>query len=219
MLPFIHTFKSMEDDIYRQVRNISNHLPSFKPDYICDMEQTHSTNIASVENISKDMTLRNSDGLYTESTSIALVIKTADCIPLVISNKSGDFILAAHLGWRGLHQSFVNQLLKFLSPYSKVGDLTAHIGPSIRRCCYSFSDEPTQSKDPAWQPFITKKGSKWHIDLSGFTKSQLELKGLSPKNIIDNGICTYHNREHFSHLRSKNTGESSGTMLTVVQLE
>ncbi len=193
-----------------------------RPKTIIEAKQTHSTNLSIITQKTKNMTkIENCDGLMTNLYNTALLIKTADCIPVIFYDSKNHAIAAIHAGWRGLVSGIVNKSIQKMNESfgSLATDLQVYIGPSIRSCCYSFTDKPNQINSPLWKPFIVNKNQKWHIDLAGFLISQLIKFGVKNSQITDSKHCTYHeNRSWPSHLRSKHNSQSTGSFATVVQL-
>jgi len=70
---------------------------------VAQMNQTHSNKIEYIETEG----IFSSDGLVTSTKNISLVVKTADCMPVLIKTESS--IAALHVGWKGL-QNDVAQL-------------------------------------------------------------------------------------------------------------
>ena len=62
------------------------------------MKQTHSSHIVFAD-LYKTY---ESDGIYTDKILLPLVVKTADCIPILMESKTR--VSATHAGWRGLEK-------------------------------------------------------------------------------------------------------------------
>ena len=193
---------------------------------IIEANQIHGDNIEIINQSQKYnadfIKIPSSDGLITQRTDIALMIKTADCIPLVIYDPKIKVVAIIHAGWRGLvkniHQKAVDILINQFK--SNIGNLHAHLGPSIRKCCYSFKEKPSQIKRKSWVKYINNRNNLWHIDLQGYLISNLIKIGIPKANITDSNLCTYHqDKQFYSHLRHKNKSDTSGSMVTIVQLK
>ena len=63
------------------------------------MKQTHSSEVKIINNEG----LYNSDGIETNTQGLPLVVRVADCIPILM--KSENLISAIHAGWRGINNS------------------------------------------------------------------------------------------------------------------
>jgi YfiH family protein len=193
---------------------------------IIETNQVHGNNIViigqSQECDDDFVKIPSCDGLITTRTDIALMIKTADCIPLVIYDSKKQVYATIHAGWRGLvkniHQKALNIFKKKYK--SDLNNIHIYIGPSIRKCCYSFSEKPSQTNQKSWVKYIYFKNNLWHIDLQGYLTESLINLGVQKTNIIDSGLCTYHQeKQFFSHLRHKQKSDTSGSMVTIVQLK
>ncbi len=54
------------------------------------------------------------DALITTEKGLALGVKTADCVPVLIANKSGDLVSAVHAGWRGTSLEISYKTARFI---------------------------------------------------------------------------------------------------------
>lgn len=83
------------------------------------------------------------DGLISNTPGLVLVVKTADCVPVLIADPRQRAVGAFHAGWRGTVARIVEKGVGEMRRQfgSSPADLRAAIGPCIRRCCYSVGDE------------------------------------------------------------------------------
>ena len=79
------------------------------------------------------------DGLVTNRKDLALVVRTADCVPILLS--CGDDIFAVHMGWRSAQTGILDNLPVDLSGYKSV------IGACMRHCCFEVKDDFSQYKN------------------------------------------------------------------------
>lgn len=189
---------------------------------IVEMNQVHADHLHYVDNINHaGQKIIKTDGLITAIKGMALMIKTADCIPVVLYDQKKEIISALHVGWRGAVAQLAPQAVKKIHEIfeSEPKDIFAYIGPSIRQCCYVFESKPMQYEDPAWHPFILTNKNQWSIDLTGFIKQSLLSVGIENENIFDTNECTAHSTKWFSYFRYKQTGNNRGLFATVVQLQ
>ena len=97
------------------------------------MDQIHGSNIELIHENSVNI-IEACDGLYTEKENIALAIKTADCLPLILCSNEGKELTALHVGWRGLHGGIVeNAILNFKCATQ---NLVAWLAPCISSTNY-----------------------------------------------------------------------------------
>ena len=69
------------------------------------------------------------DAIFTYEPNVIVAVRTADCVPVLLSNKQGSFVAAIHCGWRGLSAGIIHKTLdKIKTNYE---DIVAWIGPGI----------------------------------------------------------------------------------------
>lgn len=64
------------------------------------LQQVHGTDVALIDVQSPDGTA--ADACITLQPGLACTIMVADCLPLLLTDRAGSFVAAAHAGWRGL---------------------------------------------------------------------------------------------------------------------
>jgi hypothetical protein len=161
------------------------------------------------------------DGLITDRKNVCLVTFFADCVPVLIYDKSKKIISAVHSGWRGTVKEIAREAVQMMIEkyHSKIEDIEAAIGPSISKCCFEVGEEVfTEVRDTLlWSdPFCSKNiHAKWMIDLQGIIKKTLLNTGIPKENIFDAGICTKCNKDIFFSHRGDNgkTGSLAAIMM------
>ena len=140
------------------------------------------------------------DGMATARPGLGLLIKTADCQPILIAHKSGAYIAAMHAGWRGNRCDFpITGVARFCERYSlEPRDLLAVRGPSLGPGKAEFVNFEKEWGDP-YLPWFDANSKT--MDLWGLTRHQLERAGLLPRNIYGLDICTASNNEQFFSYR------------------
>ena len=119
---------------------------------VATMDQTHSSEIVFADsNISYKC-----DGIYTNKTKLPLVVKTADCVPLLMESSKG--VSATHAGWRGLEKSIFEKSLDI----HEISSLKISIGPHARKCCYEVGVEFLKTFNNS----INKVNDKYYLDLT-----------------------------------------------------
>lgn len=83
------------------------------------------------------------DALMTEDPSVALAVKVADCVPVLLADTRTGAVAAVHAGWRGTAAGIVEAAVANLGRAfgSRPDDLVAAIGPSIGPCCYEVGTD------------------------------------------------------------------------------
>ncbi|MBO4300074.1 MAG: laccase domain-containing protein, partial [Desulfovibrio sp.] len=136
------------------------------------------------------------DGMVTTRPGLGLLIKTADCQPILLTHKEGKHIAAIHVGWRGNRCHFpVTAVERFCTRYGlDPRDLMAVRGPSLGPARAEFVNFEREWGE-AWLPWFD--GETRTMDLWGLTRAQLVRAGLLPRNIFGLDWCTAENSNLF----------------------
>lgn len=82
------------------------------------------------------------DGLIVTQKHIGCIIKTADCLPVVLFDLVNYVAAIVHAGWRGTVKKITEKAVQIMK---KMGcnpeNIEAVIGPSVNSCCYSVGEE------------------------------------------------------------------------------
>lgn len=145
------------------------------------------------------------DAIITDRPGAALMIRTADCQPILLYDPEKKVVAGIHSGWRGNVQNIIGSTIDtMIKDFGSAPDsLIAGIGPSLGPCCAEFINYKEELPD-AFLPF--KKGEN-HFDFWKISQSQLVAKGVDESRIRISGLCTRCNQDlFFSYRRDKITG-------------
>jgi YfiH family protein len=135
------------------------------------------------------------DGVWSDTPGEALLVFTADCLPVALARTDGarPAIAALHVGWRGLLGGIVENAAAALG----ANGLAAVIGPGIGPCCYEVGDEVAQPFRERFGDGILKGR---HLDLWSAAEHALRAVGAATVSRVD--LCTACNPDlFFSHRR------------------
>jgi len=160
------------------------------------------------------------DASWTTQKGSVSIVMTADCLPLLITNKQGTLVAAIHAGWKGLYLGIVTKtILAFLDKehvQTRAEDLLVWIGPAISAAYFEVGKEVFNdfvNKDARNQLFFTEIISqdtqvnepKYLADLVGIVRQELNHLGVT--QVFGGDLCTYAQSEKFySYRRSGKTG-------------
>ncbi len=119
---------SQDGDIKKVLKNIKSNVN------FAEMKQTHSSEVK----IINSKGIYNSDGIETNTQDLPLVVRVADCIPILMQSK--NLISAVHAGWRGINNSIFENSLK----NHNFKSLKISIGPHAKECCYEVKEDLKQ---------------------------------------------------------------------------
>ncbi len=168
------------------------------------------------------------DGYVTNVSGVAIGVKSADCVPILIEgyDDNGRILAvgAVHAGWRGTVGKIAVECIKKLSAFGVNPDnVKVAIGPAICGECYSVRRDFYDTVRDILGERDTKRFLKptatkdvWLCDLREMNKEFLILAGVRAENIEITEECTCCMPEkYFSH---RYTGGVRGTMLSVIEM-
>jgi len=124
---------------------------------------------------------------------------------VLICNRAGTMVAAAHAGWRGLAAGVLTETARALG---EPGELMAWIGPCIRQKYYEVGDDVRDSFPNNEEAFAPNANGRWQFDLAAIVRAQLNVAGI--RSVCDSGLCTYADSEtFFSHRRDGRTGRQA----------
>lgn len=170
-----------------------------------EIRQVHGCEIVKIDEGSglapDPSSLREADGMISEAPGIGLMIKTADCQPILLAHKSGRQIMALHAGWRGNRADFPQIAVeRFCAAYGlSPKDLLAARGPSLGPARAQFVNYEKE-----WpEKFRSFLDDNLCMDLWALTRAQLEAAGIPARQIYGIDICTMENAKQFFSWRGE----------------
>ena len=163
------------------------------------------------------------DALITRLPGLALVVTTADCLPILIHDPVRAAVAAVHAGWRGTAKRIAARALGAMREAygTDPADCRAAIGPGIRGCCFEVDAAVTDSMAaalPNWEKHArANRSGHWLLDLAEVNRAILEAAGVRADCIEDVGLCTScRNALFFSHRAEKGR---TGRMMNFILLK
>ena len=153
---------------------------------------------------------------------MALVIFSADCLPVLLYDPVRRVIAAVHAGWRGTAAGIVERAVEKMAFYGcRPADILAAIGPGISRCCFETHEDVPNAMTAALgvraTPFLSPiENGKFQVDLKGLNAMRLERCGLLSEHISVTADCTACLPEKYWSHRA--TGGVRGSQAAVIQL-
>jgi polyphenol oxidase len=135
------------------------------------------------------------DGLWSDEPGRAMLLLTADCMPIAIARRDGEppAVEILHVGWRGLLAGIVAAGVRAIGARR----LAAAIGPSIGPCCYEVGEEVATPFREAFGDDVVRDGK---LDLWTSAERALRAAGVDRVDRVD--LCTScHPDRFFSHRR------------------
>ena len=191
--------------------------------------QVHGTEVAVVDR--PDLTredLEGYDALITALPGVAVGVRTADCVPILLYDPVKRVVAAIHSGWKGTVRMISQKALAILSRQfgCRPADIRAAIGPCIGVESFQVGEEVVVQfreqgfpMDGIWRftgghPEIPMHDGH-HIDLVRANEWLLTESGILPGNIQVAGIDTYKDTSFYSARRE---GTACGRTINAVKM-
>lgn len=197
---------------------------------VLQMNQVHDVQVAVVDR--PDVTpdeLDGFDAMVTNLTGLAIGVRTADCIPIILYDPVRKSAAAVHSGWRGTVAKILhNVIAKMSNVYgTQPSDLIAVIGPGICADCFQVGEEVALkfkeagfNLDSVWSFRGPKTGAGMtgghHIDLKEACRQTLVECGIRNENIQISDICTYDDNNLLYSARKE--GIECGRNITYIMI-
>ena len=149
---------------------------------------------------------RDCDAVVTGERDLAIGIRVADCVPVLLYAPAEARGAAVHAGWRGVAARIVAAGVEAMGV--PAAGLLAAIGPAIGGCCYEVDDATLATVRNAAPETIAVPTRPGHarIDLVAGVRGQLLAAGVPASSIDVVGGCTACDPAlYFSHRRDDGT--------------
>jgi len=185
------------------------------------VHQVHSPDVVTVEGPWPDDARPKADALVTDRPGLLLGILTADCAPVLLTDREASVIGAAHAGWRGAHGGVIaNTVAAMVALGAEPARIAAAVGPCIAQASYEVSDDFRSAFTPADDRFFAQGAPEhWQFDLPGYVAKALADSGVGRVEVL--GRDTYAEPELFySFRRATHRGEPTyGRLLSLIGME
>lgn len=156
------------------------------------LKQVHGAEIFSDQDTHTETT--EGDGLVSDQARVNLVIRTADCVPVHVTD--GQRIAALHAGWRGTAKGIVRRLPEFF----QMDRITVVLGPAITQDNYEVGPDlydPWLAQEPVLSRYLqhpNPNSDRRFLDVRGLIQHQLETMGVPKTQIHVVPRCTFDSR-------------------------
>jgi YfiH family protein len=183
------------------------------------LHQVHSNIVHHVDDNAFANTAPDGDAAYTGLTGMALEVRTADCVPILIADGSARVVAIAHAGWLGTSAGLVRKVVdSIVSEFDiSAGDLAVAMGPHIGVCCMEVGEEVF---DWYADPDIFRRKPEWakpHLNLGEANRRQLVDAGVGADMIQISTLCT-RCRPHMFHSYRRD-GDTAGRMFSIIGIQ
>lgn len=156
------------------------------------------------------------DATFSNRSGKVCAVMTADCLPLLLCNRSGTEVAAIHAGWRGLAAGVIEAAI---DRFSEPGEqLLAWLGPAIGPEQFEVGDEVREQfltiDRQNRAAFYAGRPGHWLADIYQLARNRLEQRGVS--FIAGGDYCTVSDSERFFSYRRDGV---TGRMASLIWIE
>lgn len=176
------------------------------------LQQIHSNNITTV---TSENNFSKADGAVTDNKNIVCAVLTADCLPVLLCDKSGKKVMAVHAGWRGLDAGIIHNAVTSMNVDPQ--ELLVWMGPAISGAVYEVGIEvynKLSKTELHKNSFERVDETHWLCDLVALATVDFNQCGID--NIYGGKFCTFQQKSDFYSYRRD--GEC-GRMASLIWME
>ncbi|TAK91965.1 MAG: peptidoglycan editing factor PgeF [Burkholderiaceae bacterium] len=184
-------------------------LRQFLPSDPVWLQQVHGTTVLRLPLAGDTDAIPVADAVFTTEAGVVCLVRTADCLPVLLADRGGGVVGAAHAGWRGLAAGVIENTVAAMRSALPQADLIAWLGPAIGQPAYEVGDEVRAAfmavDAGAARCFQARSPGKWLVDLAGLARQRLQKTDVD--GIFGGEFCTFQDRSRFySYRRDRETG-------------
>ena len=205
------------------------------------LKQVHGTHVLSLSEHPPSTVV--ADACLTDQSGVVCTIMVADCLPVLLADRAGRCVAAAHAGWRGLagveqggvgvlESTWAAWLLTMRRHHPGLSDAAlalqtwVWLGPCIGPEAFEVGEEvrlacrtdDAQGSDACFVPHAQRAG-QWWADLAGLARQRLAALGVVDIQGNDSSAawCTVTDASRFfSHRRDAAVLGGSGRMAACI---
>ena len=221
----LNTGGTVGDDPEAVLKNHQKIFEVFGLDYFSrlDVWQVHGTHILCGEEPRDPETPHiKADGILTSKKNITLMMRFADCVPVLLWDPVKKIIGVAHAGWQGtskkISQVIVEKMVRCYD--SKPADILAAIGPSICQDCYEVGGEVEEAFYSNFGKTARRffKQENGHLLLDLWEANQQTLRMAGVKHIEISKLCTAcHVEDWYSYRAEKGRTGRFGILMKILE--
>ena len=171
------------------------------------LQQVHGTHVINAADPVPAGEAPAADASFCSQAGCVCVVLTADCLPVLLTDRHGEQVAAVHAGWRGLAAGVIEQTLACLQQPGEA--LLAWLGPAIGPAVYQVGDEVRETftghDAQAAAAFQAAPQGGWLADMYRLARQRLAAQGVTA--VYGGQACSFSDAERFfSYRRDGVTG-------------
>jgi len=158
------------------------------------------------------------DVLVSNAVDVAIAVRAADCVPILMADPATGAVAAVHAGWRGVVAGVIGAAVSSLRVRAAAPpELIAAIGPHISSSAFEVAPEVAREiADACGDASVVdrSRGARPFVDLRRAVRRGLIEAGMSDSAVDDVYGCTVGEPERFFSYRRD--GQKSGRHLSAI---
>jgi YfiH family protein len=165
-----------------------------EPESVFEVWQVHSADVVVVDEPRGETPIVKADALVTNKPHVTLLMRFADCVPILLFDPVRQAIGMGHAGWLGTTRKLAAELVRTIRrKYScQPSDMLAAIGPSIAAHHYAVGPEVVKEVRESFgneaDLHLKHIDGNVHFDLWSANRALLEGEGV--RQIENSGMCS-----------------------------
>ncbi len=178
----------------------------------CWLEQVHGADVVFAKTYESPPV---ADASVSDTANSVCVVRTADCLPVLLCAADGSVVAAAHAGWRGLAAGVIENAVHKMGV--DTDSIMVWLGPAISQTSFEVGadvkDAFVAHDSVAGECFVANARGRWQADL--YALARLRLAAIGVSSIHGGEFCTYLDEKRFHSYRRD---PDCGRMLSFIAL-
>ena len=190
------------ESVEENLRRLAATLGVRREDFVSP-HQVHGRRIVRVGLGDRGAIIPNADGLITDEPNVPLLLRFADCTPVLVYDPAHRAIGLGHAGWKGTVSMLARALVAAMEREfgSNPAEMAGAVGPAIGPCCYQVGPEVVAVVEENLGPeFLSRRTADGHANFDLWEANRCQLLDAGLRSVEVAGICTSCHRDmFFSH--------------------
>jgi YfiH family protein len=177
------------------------------------LSQVHGCQVADSD---RDQPGCEADAVFSATHGVVCAVMTADCLPLLMTDRSGSRVCAVHAGWRGLAEGVIESAIQRMEVPPE--EIMVWLGPAIGPDAFEVGGEVRQTFLDLFaddeNAFCPGEGDRWLADIYQLARSRLNRLGVD--SVGGGEYCTVQQSDLFYSYRREGV---TGRMASMIWLQ
>ena len=190
------------------------------PESVFDVWQVHSADVILAEAPRGEAPPQKADAILTDRPDVTLMMRFADCVPILLHDPARHVVGIVHAGWLGTVRQVLRRAIEQMQEgYGcRPADICAGIGPSIASHHYPVGPEVVaafrEAFGPASETHLATQDDGTHLDLWSANQALLRDSGVGQIEVA--GLCSAcDTQDWYSHRAERGRTGRFGALIAL----